>query len=195
MDSELFGAVLRNGSVEAEVMTKPVPNRGGILSGLLFTFAACIVLVVLAGFYIANNVRVATTHRNGGDDVSIETPGGRFQVRAHEDLNPAAIGVPVYPGATRTRDSGVATFEWASADGKEDKGVSFAGASMFTPDSAPQVLAYYRTQLPHWLAVTERDGSTRFELTKGGYRRFVIVHEKSDGTHIGIASIGEPASN
>lgn len=91
-------------------MMKPVRNRGGILSGLLFTFVALIALAVIGGFYVVRNVRVETTHRRGGDDVSIDTPGGRFQIRAHEDIDPLAAGVPIYPGATRTKDSGVATF-------------------------------------------------------------------------------------
>jgi hypothetical protein len=176
-------------------MMKPVRNRGGILSGLLFTFVACIVLAIVAGLYVARNVRVQTTHRNGGDDVSIDTPGGRLQIRAHDDLNPVAVGLPIYPGATRTKDSGGATFEWDSADGKEEKGLSVAGASLFTPDSSSRVLEYYRTQLPNWLVVTERDGSTRFELKKGGYKRIIAIHQKGDGTYIGIASVGEPASN
>lgn len=176
-------------------MPRPVRNRGGILSGLLFFFVACVVLVALGGLYIARNVRVETAHRNGGDDVAIDTPGGRLQIRAHEDLNPAAVGIPIYPGARRTKDSGVATFEWASADGKNDKGVSIAGASLLTPDSASQVLDYYRTQLPHWLVSTKRDGTTTFEFREGGYKKIIAVHEKSDGTHIGIASIGDPASN
>jgi hypothetical protein len=170
-------------------------RRGGILSGLLFTFLMCVALAVVAGMYIARNVRVETMHRHGGDDVSIDTPGGRLAIRAHEDLDPAAVGVPIYPGATRRKDSGVATFEWSSADGKQEKGLAFAGASLFTQDDSQKVLAYYRSQLPNWMAVTDHDGSTRFELRKGGYRRMIIVHEKDGGTNIGIASVGDPASN
>ncbi|MES1257391.1 MAG: hypothetical protein ABUS51_03140 [Acidobacteriota bacterium] len=171
------------------------PRRGGILGGVLFTGLAIVVLMMAAGLFIVRNVRVATAHRYGGDDVSIETPGGRLNIRAHEDLDPAAIGLPIYPGATRTRDSGVATFEWTSADGKHDKGMAVGGASLFTPDPESKVLAYYREQLPNWLVVTDRDGSTRFELRKDGFKRIIAIHEKSDGTHIGVASIGDPASN
>ena len=171
------------------------PCRGGILSGLLFTGLAIILLMIAGGLYIARNVRVETAHRHGGDDVSIETPGGRINIRAHEDLDPAAIGLPIYPGATRTKDSGVATFEWTSADGKQEKGVAVGGASLFTPDPASKVLAYYRAQLPNWMVVTDRDGSTRFEFKKDGFKRIVAIHEKSDGTHIGVASVGDPASN
>jgi len=171
------------------------PRRGGILSGLLFTGLAIIVLLIVGSLYVVRNVRVQTAHRNGGDDVSIETPAGSMKIRAHEDLDPAALGLPIYPGATRRKDSGAATFEWNSADGRSDKGVAVGGASLYTPDSAPKVLAFYRAQLPNWVIYSERDGSTRFELKDGGVRRIVVIHEKNDGTHIGVATIGDPASN
>ena len=170
-------------------------RRGGVLGVLLFIVVAGMVLAVGTAFYIANNVRVQTTHRNGGDDVSIDTPAGKVSIRAHEDLDPATIGLPIYPGATREKHSGVASFEWASADGKADRSVALAAAELFTQDSPSKVLAWYRTQLPNWLVVTDRDGSTRFELKEGGHKRIVGIREKNDGTHIGIASIGEPASN
>lgn len=170
-------------------------RRGGILSSLLFTVLVCVGLAIVAGLYVARNVRVETTHRNGGDDVSIDTPGGRIQIRAHEDLDPATLGIPIYPGATRRKDSGVATFEWSSVDGKEEKGVSFAGASLFTEDPSSKVVDYYRTQLPNWLIVRDRDGSNHFELRKGGYKRMIAIHEKHGGTYIGVASVGDPASN
>jgi hypothetical protein len=170
-------------------------RRGGILGGLLVTAAVIVVLTIAAGLFVVRNVRVETAHRHGGDDVAIDTPGGRFQIRAHEDLDPAAVGVPIYPGSRRVKDSGVATFEWVSADGKQEKGMSVAGASLFTTDSPSKVREYYRTQLPNWLTMTDRDGSTKFEFHKDGHKQIVAIREKDGGTSIGVASIGEPASN
>jgi hypothetical protein len=195
MRPELIGRPMRNISLEVGMMLRRSARTGGVLSTLLFLFLAIITASIVGGLYIARNVRVKTTHRHGGDDVSIETPGGRISIRAHEDLDPALVGIPIYPGSTRRKDSGVATFEWASADGNVEKGVSFAAAGLYTPDPSSKVLEYYRTQLPGWVVVTERDGSTRFEFRKGGYKRMIAIHEKNDGTHIGIASAGEPASN
>jgi hypothetical protein len=176
--------------------TKKADHRhGGILAGLLLTGLAILALAVTAGFYLARNVRVMTAHRNRGDDVSIEIPGGRFEIRAHEDLNPASLGVPVYPGAKRVKHGGGATFAWISRDGNEEKGLSVAGVELYTPDPARDVVEYYRSQLPNWLMITERDGSTRLEFAKGGYKRIIGIREKGDGTRIGVASVGEPASN
>jgi hypothetical protein len=170
-------------------------RRGGILSGLLLSGAVIVALAVIAGFYLARNVRVMTTHQRRGDTVSIETPGGSIAIRAHEDLDPAILGVPMYPGARRSKDGGGATFAWNSRDGDEEKAFSVAGVELYTTDSADKVVGYYRSQLPKWLIVTERDGTTRFEFTRGGYKRIIAVREKGEGTRIGVASVGEPASN
>lgn len=172
------------------------PRRGGILSSLLFTCLALMLLAAFAGMYVLRNVRVDTTHAvGGGDDVSIRTPGGSFRIRAHEKLDPASLGVPLYPGAIRTKDSGGASFEWSSEDGGDDKAFAVAGASMITQDSPDKVLSFYKSQLPNWIVVNERGGATRLELREGGFRRIVAIHEKRDGTHIGVATVGAPGSN
>jgi hypothetical protein len=54
---------------------------------------------------------------------------------------------------------------------------------------------YYRAQLPNWIIVNERGGGVQLELRDGGYKRIVAIHERHDGTHIGVASVGEPAAN
>lgn len=171
-------------------------RRGGIISGLLTFFGVLVLLAFACGLYLARNVSVQTTHRDRGEDVAITVPGGNLNIQAHHSMDPASIGVPVYPGATRRKDSsGGATFRWTSADGKDDKGVGLAAGEFITKDSADRVLSWYRSQLPHWVAVEENDRITHLELRDGGYKRMVSVQEKHDGTHIGVVSIGEPASN
>ena len=170
-------------------------RRGGILSTLLLTFLALIALAVGAVILVVQNVRVQTVHRSSGEDVTIDTPGGRIDIRGRDNMDPSALGIPIYPGAKRTKDGGGATFAWTSAEGDEEKGLSVAGADLYTPDSVQQVIDYYRGQLPNWIIVTDRHGQTRMEYTHGGYKRIIAIRSKGDGTHIGVASIGEPASN
>ena len=169
-------------------------RRGGILMGLILTAGVIITFAVVTGIYVAHNVRVRP-NRSDGNDVSIDIPGGHFSIRGRDNLDPATLGVPIYPGATRVKKGGGATFEWTSSDGKEGKGFSVAGGDLFTRDSADKVLDYYRGQLPNWIVITDRDGSTRLEFKDGGAKRIIAIREKSDGTHIGVATIGEPASN
>ncbi len=174
---------------------KPVDcRRGGIIVRFLLI---CVVLVVLAGFVGVNllrNVHLRTVSHNGGDDVSLVTPAGRFHIRAHEKLDPSAVGMPVYPGARRTDQSGGAEFEWVSADG-DAKGMSVAGASFITPDPPDKVIDFYRSQFSNLVVVKEKNKSVRLEYTDRGLKRIVAIREEDDGTHIGLAAIGGAAAN
>jgi hypothetical protein len=64
-----------------------------------------------------------------------------------------------------------------------------------TQDSAREVLNFYRRQLPSLIVIKERDRGTDLEDRKGGIRRIISIHEKHDGTHIGVATIGGRESN
>jgi hypothetical protein len=166
---------------------------------VIFRFLLFCVLLIflasLAGVRVMRNFHFRTGPHNGGKDVAFETPAGSFRVRAHETLNLAAIGVPVYPGARRTDSSGGAEFEWVSADGRDEKGMSVAGASFITTDPLTQVLEFYRGQFSNAIVVRERGGKVRLEYTEHGLKRIIAIHEKNDGTHIGVAAVGPPASN
>ena len=171
-------------------------RRGGIISGLLTSFAILILLGVVGGIYLVNNVRVQTTHRGGSDNVAIDIPGGHLNIRAHERMDPGTLGVPLYPGATRRKEnSGGASFQWSSSDGSSDRAVAVAAGEFYTSDSPEKVFSWYRAQLPNWVIVTEEDGISHMELREGGFKRIVAIKRKFDGTHIAVASAGEPASN
>jgi hypothetical protein len=177
-------------------MSKTGLRAGGAGLYVLLTLLTIVVLGIVGVGYVARSVKVATVHRANGDDVSIQTPGGQFRIRAHENLDPAALGVPMYPGAKHTKDGGGATFEWTSSDGKNDKSMAVAGGDYITSDAPDTVRAWYHDHLPNWVVVTDRhDKNARFELNDGGYKRIIAIREKSDGTHIGVATVGEPASN
>jgi hypothetical protein len=171
-------------------------SRGGVLFGLLVSAAVVVCMVIAGALFLARNIRVETATRNGGDYVSIDTPAGHLSVHAHEKAGWAATDVPLYPGARNAKDSGGdAVVEWDSKNGRNDGGFSVSASEMVTGDPLDKVLDYYRGQLPNWVIVNEKDGAVRLELREGGYKRFIVIHEKHDGTHIGVASVGEPASN
>ena len=172
-------------------------RRGGILFGLLLSALVIVCMMIAGGIFLARNIRVQTTERNGGDDVSIDTPAGHLTVRAHEKPGTtAAAGVPLYPGARSTKKSGGdAVVEWTSNNGHRDTGFSVTASEMVTSDPLDKVVDYYKAQLPNWVIATERGGAVRLELREGGYKRIVAIHERHDGTHIGVASVGEPAAN
>jgi hypothetical protein len=90
---------------------------------------------------------------------------------------------------------GGAVFQWDSNDGAHNGGFAVSGSEMMTSDRLGKVVDYYRTQLPNWIIVNDREGGVHFEFHEGGYKHIIGIRERYDGTHIGVASIGEPASN
>jgi hypothetical protein len=168
-------------------------------SGVIFRFLLFCVLLIslasLAGVRVMRNFHIRTARHSGGDDVAFETPAGSFRVHAHEAMDPAVIGVPVYPGARRTDSSGGAEFEWISADGRNEKGMSVAGAKFITTDSPSKVIEFYRGQFSNLVVIREHGKHVRLEYTEHGLKRIIAIQEESDGTHIGVAAVGPPASN
>jgi len=171
-------------------------ERGGILAGLLITGLVIVCLAVVAGIVVARNIHISATGRDGAKDVSIDTPAGHLTVRAHEQDGWAAPDIPKYPGAYETKHhGGGAVVEWNSTNGHGDKEFAVSASEMVTSDSASKVLEFYRNELPSWILVKDQDGTARLELKEGGHKRIIGIHEREDGTHIGVASVGEPASN
>jgi hypothetical protein len=171
-------------------------RRGGILSTLLIVFVVLGCIAVTIGINVARSIHVHEANGKDGKDVSIGIPGGQFTIHAYPHDNFATAGLPTYPGARRRKESGGgAVFEWNSDDGKSDKGFSVAGDEMITGDSVDQVLRYYQNELPSWVVSHDEDGQITLKLTKNGEKRYVAIRHKSDGTHIGVATVGTPASN
>jgi hypothetical protein len=172
-------------------------RRGGILMGLLITAATLVCVAMIVGFQVARSVHVNTVETGGGKDVSIQTPAGSFSIHAHDNAGTWFVDVPPYPGARQMKSNGGgAEFEWTSDDGREQKSFAVAGGEMITSDSAGKVFDYYHEKLPAWIVSHKRDGQIELkEPREGDSRRFIVIHEKFDGTHIGVASIGAPAAN
>lgn len=173
---------------------QPSSTRGGavvgILIGLLAVVGLAIVLAVGAGVYVSRNVTV----RESRGRTTIETPFGSMQVREGGRFDPAHFGVPVYPGAARQEDSRkLASFELDLGD--THKEFSIVAAEYTTEDDVEEVTAFYRDHLPHWMFSSRRRGCAQFEFTEGGHKRIIAIREQRGRTHIGLASVGGPASN
>jgi hypothetical protein len=162
-------------------------RQGGILLGLSLLALMMFCLVTAAGLYFARDVIV-------GNGISIDTPPGSIEIHPHAGLGASMVGAPSYPGAKPARAGhGGAIIEWRSNDGNEDKGL--AVTELITPDPVKTVAAYYQAKLPDWTVKREHDGEILLELNEGSSKRFIGITRKTDGTHIGVASVGEPASN
>ncbi len=179
-------------------MNRTISQRGGVLAGVLAAFlilaALAVVGVFLAGMYVAENIHVEKTRSDKGDTVQVDTPIGSMRVQEHKKLDPKLIGVPVYPNAIREDDDDHA----ASVDFSFDSGhkeFTILAANYSTADSIDQVKQFYHHELPHWMITERRTGRVHMEYTEDGYKRIIVISEKNGKTWIGLASMGEPASN
>ncbi|HTA44648.1 MAG TPA: hypothetical protein VK789_19505 [Bryobacteraceae bacterium] len=173
-------------------------RRGGVLLGLLVSALVAVCLVAAFGMYVASQVKVTSHDRPGSGDVSIELPGGaHFSVHAREKPGAAVAGVPVYPGSRPDPENsaGGAVIEWGSERNGKAGGIAVEASSMITDDAVDKVADYYHNQLPNWMFETKRNGEVHMELHEGGYKRIIAIDEKHGRTHIGVATVGEPASN
>lgn len=164
-----------------------------VLITLFIVFVGAVALLVLGGVYVARHVRVHETEVGDHKNVQIETPFGNLRVNKNNGLEPASVGIPVYPGAQRDSDhGGGASFEF---DGGElHKDLTIAAANYFTSDAPDKVRDYYRHEFPTWKTHWENDGM-RLEVKENGQMRTIFIRPKGDGTRIAIASVGAPASN
>jgi hypothetical protein len=179
-------------------MNRTISQRGGALAGVLAAFlilaALAVVGVFLAGMYVAENVHVEKTRNAKGETVQVDTPIGSMRVQEHKKLDPKLIGVPVYPNAIREDDENYAASIDFSFDSNH-KEFTILAADYSTGDSVDKVKEYYHHELPHWMITERRSGSVHMEYTEDGYKRIIVISEKHGKTWIGLASVGEPASN
>jgi len=177
----------------AKHMTK---QSGGVLGGLILSLLILIAIAaaLIGGLAYFSEVRINTTQGRHGQIVNVETPIGSMRVQEHERLDPAAVGVPVYPGAVREERNGRSATVEFSFDSSHP-GFSVVAAEYSTEDSIDRVIEFYRRQLPHWIVSHSRRRGVQMEYSENGYQRLVAIEERAGRTRIGLASIGEPASN
>ncbi len=171
-------------------------TRGGAVASVIITVLVlaglAIAALVATGFYVARHVRV--TEKDARGVTTVETPFGTVRVRENSKLDPKHLGVPVYPGAVREDDSRkLASFRFDF--GHRHKEFSIVAAEYRTSDPLDKVAEFYRHELPHWIFNQSDHGGMQIELTEGGYKKIVAIHRDGDETRIGLASVGEPASN
>jgi hypothetical protein len=169
-------------------------RRGGALAAILIGLAALLLLAVAisvgAGLYIARNVSV----RESRGQTVVETPFGSLRVSEDAHFDPARFGVPVYPGAVRQDDRRrLASFEFDIGDGYKE--FTVMAAEYTTWDSVERVAAFYRSELPGWKYSFGKRDRVKLEYADNGHKRIVAIRRQRGRTHIGVASVGEPASN
>lgn len=111
------------------------------LISVVTAVTAAAFLLLAAGCH----VQETTNPSNGGKNVSVETPLGGLHVRS-DTMTAADLGLPVYPGATPTKDhDGNQSTNVHMGFGKWQMQVKVV--HYHTPDSQDKVLAFYQQAL------------------------------------------------
>jgi hypothetical protein len=181
--------------IEEEAVMSRRSRRGGIIAVLLFGLLIAVSALIVGSIVIASNVRLRHQDTADGSRVRVETPFGDLNIDARDNLKPASVGVPVYPGAMREHgNEGGVMFDFDARDGGSRQ-FSVVTAQYSTTDSAERVREFYRAQLPHWIFTQRMGDAMKIEYSEGGYKRIIAIHARGGRTHIGIASLGEPGVN
>ncbi|MEO9264656.1 MAG: hypothetical protein ABI282_11225 [Candidatus Baltobacteraceae bacterium] len=135
----------------------------------------------------------SVTTSDNGKTATIDTKDGSVTVGA--DVDPAKLGAPVYPGATKSDQGSIAVNASSGAN---------VLASFKTPDSFDKVYAFYKAQLPSGAEKMkiEESGSSMasFQIAdaKSGEQTSVMVEGKDGETDIlithGSGQFGSSAS-
>jgi hypothetical protein len=176
----------------------PVPPRSSsnLLAIVLLSVALIIVACALAVWvglrFIAHNVQVHMSQDSGEQkEVSIKTPFGGIEVNKAKDVSEAALGLPIYPGSSRIKDSDSASVNIGLPD---DQSVRILAAKFRTADSLEKVKNFYHDRLSSQVTkYREKDdeGKTVFEIKRGDIEKVVALKTEDDGTRIELVCVGE----
>lgn len=160
---------------------------------ILIVICGTALMLIVAGVLLVRQIHVKETGAGDHKTVSVETPLGSMSLHPRKDLDPASIGIPIYPGATRTDKQGGAEFQWDAGDFHKEFDV--AGALYVTGDSVEKVRQYYQQKFPDWKHKWDNNGAWHLETHEGNRVRSVSVNSSDGTTRIAVASLGPPASN
>ncbi len=174
----------------------PPPRKGGHILAIALLILALIILVaviaVLTGLrFLSRAVQVHVEEgRSGKKEVSIHTPVGKvFSLEVNKDVSEAALGLPIYPGATRMRDKDSATVN-IGVPGEEN--VRVVAAKFETTDPLEKVREFYRQHLGSQVTkFTEAgpEGKTSFEIKRNGQEKIVALKGTWSGTQIELVRV------
>ena len=172
------------------------PQPSGSRNQLVTIALLLLALIVLVGGialwaglrFLSNAVHVQVEHGGGGKkEVSINTPLGSLDV--NQDVDEASLGLPIYPGATRTKDNDSAT---VSFDFSDEAKLRVLAGKFETSDSFDKVVAFYHDRLGDQVTKfkgKDDDGKTVFEIKHDKQDQIVALKSKGDRTLIELVRV------
>ena len=174
----------------------PVPPRSGsnVLAIVLLSLALIVVVSALAVWiglrFLTNNVKVHVNQDGGArQEVSIKTPFGGIEVNKAENISEAALGLPIYPGSERIKDSDSASVNIGLPG---DQSVRIVAAKFRSSDSVAKVKTFYHDRLGNQVTKFKEkddDGKTVFEIKHSDLERVVALQSEGEGTRIELVRV------
>jgi hypothetical protein len=174
----------------------PPPPRAGsnvvaiVLLSLALIIVACALALWVGVRFISHNVEVHVNQdAEERKQVSIKTPLGGIEVNKATEVSEAALGLPIYPGATRIKDNDSAAVNIGLPG---DQSVRIVAAKFRTSDAVDKVKGFYRDRLANQVTnfkYTDDEGKTVFEIKHSDVERVVALQAEDEGTRIELVRV------
>jgi len=165
-----------------------------------FIIASAIFMIWFGLRLLSRGVHVQVTGSSSDRKVvTVKTPVGDFKIAKEQNVSDLQLGLPVYPGATRVRDTQDDNSVSLTFDLPDQMNLRIAAAKFDTPDPLGKVREFYKQQLGGEvtsLSQTDHSGKIVFEMKHGEQDKVVSLRPQDAGTRIGLVRIfhgrGEP---
>ena len=184
------------------------PSRQPLDKHMVWAALLVIVFIIASGIFmiwfglrlLSRGVHVQVTGSSSDrKGVTVKTPVGDFKIAKEQNVSDLQLGLPVYPDATRVRDTQDDNSVSLTFDLPDQMNLRIAAAKFDTPDPIGKVREFYKQQLGGEvtsLSQTGHSGKIVFEMKHGEQDKVVSLKPHDGGTRIGLVRIfhgrGEP---
>jgi hypothetical protein len=172
----------------------PPRSSSNIVAIVLLVLALIIVVCGVTLFtgvrYLSRSVQVQVDkNKTGEKDVAIKTPVGNFEIRKNTEIDEAALGLPIYPGAQRqtNEDSAGVSMQFPG-----EHSVRLTVGKFETPDDFEKVEKFYQDRIGTQVTkFTQHDaqGKTVFEIKSKDEEKVVALKSLLTGTRIELVHV------
>ena len=172
----------------------PAPPRTGshvvliVLLVLALVVLVSVVTVWTGMRFLSRTVKVHMDESAAGrKEMSIKTPVGSLEI--HSEVTESQLGLPIYPGATRTKNQDSATVNLGLPG---EQKVRIVAAKFDTPDTTEKVRDFYKNRLGSDVtSFKEKDaeGKTVFEIKHDHQEKIVSIESTDSGTRIALVHV------
>jgi hypothetical protein len=164
-----------------------------ILLVVAFIIASGILMVWFGLRILSHGVHVQVSEPTSNTKVvTVKTPMGNLKIAKQQNVDDLNLGLPVYPGATRAKDSGDDNSVSLNFDLPNETNLRIAAAKFNTPDPVSKVQEFYRQQLGSEVTSftqTDRDGKVVFEMKYSKQEKVISLTPHDGGTRIDLVRV------